>query len=66
MRYLNSWQLFVIYFNQSHRKLVNKPLKASLEKLEETAAIPLLGTVRKAKLGTGNLYIISFGDLAVL
>lgn len=66
MRCLNPWQLFVIYFNQSHRELVNKPLKASLEKLEETAAIPLPGIIRKAKLGTGNLYIISFGDLAVL
>lgn len=58
MHCLNSWQLFVIYFNQSHRELVNKPLKASLEKPEETAAIPLPGIVRKAKLGIGNLYKI--------
>jgi len=66
MHCLNSRQLFVIYFNQSHRELVNKPLQASLEKLEETVAMPLPGIVTKAKLGTGNLYIISFGDLAVL
>lgn len=66
MHCLDSWQLFVIYFNQSHRELVNKPLRASLGKLEETAAIPLLGLVRKAKWGTRNIHIISFGDVAVL
>lgn len=63
---LNSWQSFVIYFDRSHGEVVNKSLKASLDKLEETAVITLPGIIRKAKLRTGNLYTISFADLAVL
>ena len=63
---LNLWQLFAICFNQSHRELVNKPLSASLEKLEGTIAILLLGMVRKAELGNSNLHITQFGDMAVL